>query len=169
MIQERAIISDIQKTKQMVENLGAVFNGDYIFKDKIFISGNKNDSNYFLRIRIYLKNNWPTKNVVLIKVESKSSGQINIFFRQEFDAEQDAVNFIKQNFSDFKYAFEYSREGWLYDLGKTRIFIENIEELKPSIEIEAGSEEEIQSLFGKLGAGKKIESVFQEIRRIKYK
>ena len=167
MIEERATISDILKTKKIIENLGAVLKGEYVFKDKIFI--NAGDADGFLRMRIYSKNNWDTKDVVLLKLAPKSSGHANIFFRQEFETEREADEFVLNNFPEFIYSFEYSKTGSQYNLGETIIFIEDIEEIGPSVEIEASSKQELESLFSKINAGEKIESVFRKMRSVKLK
>ena len=43
--------------------------------------------------------------------------------------------------------YEYSREGWEYSLGKNGIFIEYIEKLGPTIEIEADNKSDLEDLF----------------------
>ena len=83
------------------------------------------------------------------------------------DTEKEAFAFIKENISEFEKECEYSREGWQYELKTHRIFIENIEKYRPSIEIEADNESDLQILFQKIGAGKIVtESVPEIMRRI---
>ncbi|HTW96558.1 MAG TPA: hypothetical protein VMD74_02780, partial [Candidatus Methylomirabilis sp.] len=74
-----------------------------------------------------------------------------------------------QEFSaEFKQGFEFSRQGWQYDFGSTRIFLEDIENFKPMIEVETETEQELESLFAKIGIVKKItESMPEIMRRIK--
>lgn len=174
MIEGRAIISGIEDTRKKVEQLGATFKGEYIFKDVIFIP-KKDDFNLsddFLRMRVYSKTNWPTKNVVLVRkqTEFKSTGKIDkIILKKEFDTENEALNFVEESLSsEFIMGFEFSRTGWQYQLENHRIFIENVEDFKPSIEIEAETEEELKSLFDKFDIIEIINESMPEImRRIK--
>src|SRR3990167_7481771 len=129
MIEGRATISGIEDTRKQVEQFGAIFKGEYIFKDVIFIP-KKDDFNLsddFLRMRIYSKTNWPTKNIVLVRkqTEFKSTGKIDkIILKEEFDTEKEAVNFVETNLSsEFERRFEFSRIGWQYQLENHRIFI----------------------------------------------
>ena len=174
MIEGRAIISGIENARKKVEQLGAIFKGEYIFKDVIFIP-KKDDFNLnddFLRMRIYSKTNWSTKNVVLVRkqTEFKSTGKIDkIILKEEFDTEKEALAFVKNNLSsEFKIGFEFSRTGWQYQLENHRIFIEDVEDFKPSIEIETDTEDELKSLFDKVNIIEKINESMPEImRRIK--
>jgi len=152
MIEGRAIIENIEKTKKSVESLGGKFKSNYILKDIIFVPKKKkyklNDD--FLRVRINIKSDWPTKKVILIKkqTEFKNTGKIDkIIFKKEFDTEEEASSFIKSNIPGFQRGFEYEREGWEYELEKNRIFIEDIKGWKPSIEIEAEKERDLKDLF----------------------
>lgn len=174
MIEGRAIISSIEDTKAQIEKLGGVFNSNYAFKDVIFVpkKATYNLSDDFLRARVYLKTNWPTKKVVLIRkqTEFKKVGKAdNIILRKEFDTEQDTLTYIQQELgSEFEYGFEYSREGWQYDLTKSRVFIENIEGLKPSVEIETDNEEQLQTIFDKLRPIERLgDSVPELVRKTK--
>jgi|WetSurMetagenome_2_1015567.scaffolds.fasta_scaffold01419_3 adenylate cyclase class IV len=169
MVEARAIISDIEKTKKKLENLGAVFQGDYIFKDIIFITDKKNYDLHdgYLRLRVYTKNNWPTKNYLLVKKQSKSSDiskNEKKILKKEFDSENEALNFINTEFYDeFKRDFEYSRKGWQYKLENSRIFIEDIENFKPTIEIEGEAEQKLELLFKKIGIVEKLNKSIPEI------
>jgi len=171
MIEGRAIISNIEETKKRVESLSGSFKSSYAFKDIIFVPKKKNYnlSDDLLRVRVISKNNWPTKNVILVRkqTEFKNLGKIDkVILKKEFDAENEALDFIKKGLSaEFEYGFEYSREGWEYQLENHRVFIENIENLKPSIEIEADSEEDLQRLFDKIGIVKKLRQSIPEAVR----
>ncbi len=174
MIEGRAIISSIEDARKKVEQLGAIWKGEYIFKDIIFIpkKDNFNLSDDFLRIRVYSKTNWPTKSFVLVRkqTEFKSVGKIDkVILKEEFDSEEKAIDFVKNNLSsEFKKGFKFSRIGWQYQLENLRIFIEDIEGYKPSIEIEAETEEELKLLFDKLNIIEKVnESIAEIMRQIK--
>jgi len=171
MIECRAIISGIEETKKKVGQLGAIFKGEYIFKDVIFIPKKNvfNLSDDFLRMRVYTKTNWPTKNIVLVRkqTEFKSTGKIDkVVLKEEFNTEEEVLDFINKNLaSEFKRGFEFSRIGWQYQLENYRIFIEDIEGFKLSVEIEAETEEELKSLFDKLNIIEKVNESISEIMR----
>ena len=171
MMEGRALIPSLEKAKAGVEKLGGQFKGDYISKDIIFIPKKVyNLSKDFVRVRVYTKNNWPTKNVILVrkKTEWKDQSKIdNIAIKIEFDSEKEAFAYIKDNLPEFEKGFEYSRHGWQYNLGMHRIFIEDIEKFLPSVEAEAENEVELQTLFRKLGVKKIVnESVPEIMQRI---
>lgn len=171
MIEGRALISDIAQTREKLENLGAIFNSYYAFKDIIFVpkktSGDLSDD--FLRARVYIKTSWPTRKVVLVRkqTEFKKIGKIdNIIFKKEFDTESEAIDFVVAKLGEeFKRGFEYEREGWQYDFGNDRIFVEDIKNYRPSIEIESDSEEAIESLFARIGIVEKICASMPEVMR----
>lgn len=73
-------------------------------------------------------------------------------------------------FPDFKQGFEYRREGWEYGLGKQSIFVEDIENCPPTIEIEASDEKSLGILFQKLGVKKAIRDSVPNMvaQKIKY-
>ena len=160
----------IEKAKASVENLGGQFKGNYIFKDIIFVPRKKiyNLNEDFLRIRSYVKTNLLTKNVVLVrkKTEWKKQGKLDkIILKKEFDTEKEAFLFIEENLPDFEKGFEYRREGWQYELEKNKIFVENIEEYSPSIEIETNDEKDLQILFNKIGVKDLVRDSVPEIMR----
>ena len=169
MIEIRGIIKDIKETRRKVEELGGELRSNYEFKDVIFSEDiNNNLKKDFLRLRIYSKNNWPTKDFVLVrkKTEFKEVGKIsNKILKKEFDNKKDSINYIKENFPGFKKTIEYSREGWQYQLNKNKIFIENIKEYKPSIEIEAENKKELKTLLKKFDVLKTLKEPLAEIMR----
>lgn len=57
------------------------------------------------------------------------------------------------------------REGWQYNLGDSRIFIEDIDGFKPSIEIVSETEQEIQDLLNKIGIMEIIKESVPEVMR----
>jgi adenylate cyclase class IV len=156
MIEGRAIVESIEKAKVSVESLGGIFKSNYILKDIIFVpkKENYNLSDDFVRVRINIKSDWPTKRVILIRkqTEFKEVGKIDkTILRKEFDSEEEAFSFIQENLPAFKKGFEYEREGWQYQLNDYRIFIEDIKGWKPSIEVEVKDEERINEIFRKIG------------------
>ena len=170
MIEGRAVIEKIEKTKVSVESLEGKFKSNYILKDIIFIP-KKEDYNLnddFIRVRVNIKSDWPTKKVILIRkqTEFKKIGKIDkVILKEEFDTEEDAFAFIKNKLPEFQKGFDYKRDGWQYQLNNNRIFIEDIKGWKSSIEIEAESEEELKKLFDKIGILELVKYSIPEIMR----
>lgn len=157
MIWGRGIVRNIKETKRKVEQLGGKFKNYYSFKDIIFVPkiGRIDLNKKFIRLRVYKVNNWPTKDVILVRkiIQWKAKSKFEDFvLKKEFTTTKEALNFIKAHFKNkLKRSFEYFREGWEYHLGKKRIFIENIKDFKPTVEIEASDERELKNIFQKLG------------------
>lgn len=172
MIEGRAIIKSIKKAKASVESLGGQLKSNYVLKDIIFVSKKEvyNLSKDFVRVRINIKSDWPTKKVILVRKQTKfkETGKVSkINLKEEFDTEQKAFDFIKKNLPEFREGFEYSREGWQYQLSNHKIFIEDIEGWKPSVEIEAKNEGDLKNLFEKIGILKLVkDSVPENMRKI---
>ncbi len=135
MIEARSFVSDIEPTRKVLENLGADFKGEYRLTDKIYSSYNpvKNLDDEFLRLRIYHKNIWPQKDVIVaVKIhDQKEIGVDTIVpLKKEFDKEKEAEDFINQNLLDkYKYEYEFTRTGWQYSLGEDEIDLEKVEDL----------------------------------------
>ena len=174
MIEARAIIENIDETRKMLESLGAVLDGEYSFKDVIFVprEGNYDLNKDFLRARVYIKNNWYTKKVVLVRkqAEFKDVGKTGkVILKEEFDSEKEANGFVEAEFGqEFKRGFEYERVGWQYNLESSRIFVEDIKGYKSSIEIEADTQDQIKYLFQKIGIVKELKDSLPEIMRKTY-
>ncbi|MDP3685491.1 MAG: CYTH domain-containing protein [bacterium] len=173
MIEGRAIISDIQETRNKLEALEAVFRGNYVFRDIIFVPKKKtyNLNDDFLRVRIQIKSHWSNKKIILVRKQTEFGkvGKVNnVMLRREFDSEKEAVDFVEAELgSQFARSFEYTREGWQYNLEGSRIFVEAIAGFRPSVEIEADSEDDIRSLYAKIGILEEMhESIPEVMRRI---
>lgn len=170
MIEARAIIKNIEKTKEKVEELGAEFKSNYLLKDIIFVpkKENYNLSDDYIRIRIHFKSNWPTKRVMVVRkqAEFKEIGKAdNIIINEGFDTEDEAFEFVRKNIQGFCKGFEFEREGWQYQLNNNQIYIENIKGWKPTVEIEAESEGELKELFDKIGIVEIVKESLPEIIR----
>ncbi len=171
MIEVRAHILDIPTTQKKLEGIGATFDSDYAFKDVIFIpkKDRYNLDDDFLRMRIYTKNNWFVKNVVVARKQTqftKSSKTNIVSLKKEFETPEEAFDFIKKQFSlEFTYGFEFEREGWQYNFKDCRVFIEDIKGYGPSVEVEGESEQEIKSLLNQIKATEVMRSSVPEIMR----
>ena len=173
MVEGRATIKDIEETKKKIKQLGGVVKNYYSFTDIIFIPkiGKINLNKEFIRLRILKVNNWPTKDIILIhkRTDWKGKSKIdNIILRKEFSEIENAVDFIKKHFQNkLKKSFEYYREGWEYYFGKKRIFVEDIKKFKPTVEIEAENEKELDNIFEKLETVERLSDSVPEIMRKK--
>ena len=169
MAEARAIIKDIEKAKRTLEKLGAESQGSYSFTDTIFApkSNNFNLNNETLRLRSIKKSNHETKPFVLVqkKYELKNGIQKDkTLLRKEFNTENEALGFIHTYFK-FNPLFEYYRDGEEFHLGKARIFIEDIKDFKPCVEVEAKDEKDIEEIFLKLNIAERLTETLPETMR----
>lgn len=150
MIEKRAKIKDLNETKLSISKLGGVFLGQYAFTDKVTFNANG-----IQKLRYISRNNRPGKRYILIVKNGKE-----ILSRVEFEKEENVPKF--ENF------IEYSRIGFEYKLDNLKIFVEEIDCLGLSIEIESSDEKEIDDLLDKIDVVEIFEkSVSELIRDIK--
>ncbi len=171
MIEARGIIKNVDETKKKIEKIGSVYDSYYSYTDIIFIpiSGEVDLNKEFVRVRVLKVNNWQTKNVILVhkKAEWNGTSKIdNFILKKEFNTVEEAVNFIKEYYKNkLKESFRYSREGWEYHFGKNRIFVEDIEKLGSTIEVEAENENELSCIFKKLEITERVSDSVPEMMR----
>ena len=76
--------------------------------------------------------------------------------------------FIQNNFTErFEEAFSYARTGWQYTWKDYRIFVEDIEHLGASIEIEATAVEKLQTILQTLPVREVYHDSMAELMRKK--
>lgn len=169
MLEARATIDSIEQTKMVLEKLGAHFQSEYVFTDIIYAPKDQLDfQTDFVRVRIYTKNNRPTKVVNVIRKQTKfqvGSKSSKTIFKKEFDTKNEALSFLNETLPDFEKRVEYDRIDWQYQLEQKRIFLEDIKGFKPSIEIEAETNEEIEQLFNKLSIKEVLKESIAEVMR----
>jgi len=171
MIEGRWIIKDIKETKKKIEELRGTHKSKYSFTDMVFSQkDNKLDlSKEFIRLRVYKLNEWNTKNIVLTHKITKWKGNFKkdkIILKKEFDTIKEALDFIDKHYKGkVKKFFEYFRKGEQFQINNSRLFVENIKGFKPSIEIEAKSEKEINYLIKELELHKKVPNSIPETMR----
>lgn len=171
MLESRGKIQDIEKAKEKSKALGGIFGGHYSFIDIIFISksGEMDLNREFIRLRVLKVNNRQSKNIILVHKMTKWNGATKVdslILKEEFDRIEEAFDFIKLHFKDkLKDDFRYSREGWEYNLGRNKIFIEDVEKLGATVEIEAENERELDDLFKKLEITEKFSDSMPEVMR----
>lgn len=151
MLEARTFVKNFDKAKEILKSHNAIFKGEYFIHDVIYASKDPGKTlvDEFLRLRMIPKNIWEEKDfVVAIKnTELKSIGKNSIIpFRKEFDFEEEARKFIKENLLDrFQYSYEFDRTGWQYFIGQDGVDLEDIEG-HFSIEIKSKTEEGLQKL-----------------------
>ena len=138
-VEMRGFIAHITQTQNVLRSLGAEYKGEYVFTDHVYAVPNVDLNTEFVRIRVYQKTQWAQKNVVMVH---KRAGKIIV--HQEFDSIPEAYLSIDLC---YQFLFSFSRTGWEYSWNQMRIFVEDIKELEPTIEVIAASVEQIQSLF----------------------
>ncbi len=136
MIEARTFSSEIDSTKKILEENGAIFKGEYVLRDRIYSSYNppKGLDDEFLRVRTFQKNIWHDSNVmVAVKIhEQKEIGvDTTVPLKKGFDTLQEALKFVEENLlHQYTYEFEFNRTGWQYDLGEDQIDLERVDDLE---------------------------------------
>ena len=171
MLEKRVKVKNIEKAKKKIMSLGANYKGNYAFQDIIFVSKKeRTDLNKdFIRVRVYSKNNWKTKNVILVRKKTiwKDINKTSkVILKKEFDKEKEAFDFMDKKYNlQFENKFEYYREGWEYQFNLSHVFIENVEKIGSTVEIESENKNEMEDLFNKIGVEKILEDSMPEIMR----
>jgi adenylate cyclase class IV len=154
MLEARTFVKKekLEEVRAKLQNLGAVFRGDYEIHNSIYSSINPilPLSDVFLRLRTIPKNIWDEKAVVVTikqtKLEKVGKNSI-IPLKKFFDKENEALDFIRENYSNqFRHAFDFSTRGSQYDMGEDQIDLEDIEG-HPSIELKSQTIEGLENLL----------------------
>lgn len=153
MIEVRAYVMEAEFAARTLLQMGAVIQGDYAFRDHIYQPKMKEKfdlNKEFVRIRVYQKTNWTQKSVALIhKVKSPEKAVGSTKMKEEFDAFEEAVNFLGHSYIEI---FNFQRQGIEYKLDDSRIFLEDIDDLPRSIEVIAPSEDESGRILRQINA-----------------
>lgn len=142
MTEARTFVSEIETTKKLLEENGAVFKGEYVLNDKIYSSYNppKGLDDEFLRVRTHHKDIWNNPQVlVAVKIhEQKEIGVDTVVpLKKGFETEEEALKFITENLADqYKYEYEFNRTGWQYSLGEDEIDLERVDDLQSFYTVE---------------------------------
>ncbi len=149
-IEIRAIIHDSLNAHSALIHEQATYQGDYAFNDYIYSRcDSRSDLNdEFFRIREYEITRWKQKRIVAVHKVRNPQGECHtILFEGEYDTLAQAQQQIPPYFSQ---KCSFFRRGWEYRIESIRIFVEEIDELPPSVEVIAKSQEEILRLFDKI-------------------
>lgn len=173
MIETRFRVESIEQAKEKVASLDGRLKGEYTFKDIVLAKQGECDlRNGFLRLRVYKKNNRPTKKAVLERKQTKFDGKgktSKAVLRKEFDTEEDAIAYAREQVPGIERKFEYSRQGWEYEVRNSRVFVEDIEGLYPTAEVEAPDAETLKRLVDGIGAVEVLKETVPEIMGRKYR
>lgn len=142
----RGEVDSFEKMKRKIKDLGATYKGDYAFEDRIFYpEGVAHDlAREFTRLRIYSKTQWKQPKFELTH-KLRKNGEVTATKWPLETIEEAHMQLTKMTF-----AFSYKRQGWEFALGNARLFLEDIEGLPPTLEIESDSLDEIHQLFKSL-------------------
>jgi adenylate cyclase class IV len=154
MIEARSFVPEIETTRKILEDNGAVFKGEYVLSDRIYSSFNppKGLDDEFLRLRIYQKNIWPQKDVILaVKIHDQKEIGVDaaVPLKKGFDTVEEAESFIQNNLLDkYKYEYEFNRTGWQYTLDEYEIDLERVDDLEDfyTVEFKANTVEGLRQL-----------------------
>ncbi|HWC57749.1 MAG TPA: hypothetical protein VG621_02270 [Candidatus Paceibacterota bacterium] len=154
MIEARSFVSEIDSTQKILEEHGVIFKGEYVLRDNIYASYNppKGLDDEFLRLRIYKKNIWPQKDVIVaIKVHGQKEIGVDaeVPLKKEFDTEEEAQAFIDENLlNQYRYEYEFNRTGWQYSLDEDEIDLERVDNLDSfyTVEFKSNSVEGLKRL-----------------------
>ena len=81
-------------------------------------------------------------------IKDRINSKVPDFPKLQFDTIEDAKNYLKNS---YKLDISFYRQGWEYQVdNNTRVYLEMIQSLPPTIEVLASSKEEILNLFSKL-------------------
>lgn len=162
MPEVRALVGSLARVRQKLDLLGAVPKGSYSCKNVIFRSGL---SRGYLRMRVYFQNNWVSKPIVVVHKEARTIdfGKTDVIvFRQEFDREAEGLLFIRSEFPGFRRVLEFNVVGEEFSLADSGFFLEDVEFVGPTVEIEANTEAALKNYVALIGAGKLIECSLPE-------
>jgi len=151
IFEKRCKIKDIDDARKVAELIGGIFKGYYSNTDIIFKLEDADSEKDVIVMRIFKVNNRQAKNFILTHKVAEWDDKIKtdrIILKKEFDTKEEAANFVIDHYGVWiEQDYMYSKEGWEYHLDKNMVFIENIEKLGPTIEIESENKTDLESLF----------------------
>ena len=173
MIFARIILNDDKYINENLKKLNAIQKSEFAFYDLIYL--NKNGASITedtLKIRVYQKNEWKNKDVLVIRktaVEKNGIKEDVVSLREEFDSEEEAVKFVEENYSqEFKFAIRLEKTGIEYANDQLRIWVENIKDIGYSIEFGAEDNECIENAIALFDVKERLEmSVPEYLYKIK--
>lgn len=149
ILEARGKIKDIKNARNIVERIGGIFKGSYYNTDIIF--KNIEEDKGIITLRIFKINSRQTENYIFthkIAEWHDKTKTDKIILKCKFNTIEKVFDFMSNHYGGWlDEDYEYSREGWEYILGNNGIFIECIETLGPTIEVEAENKNDLENLF----------------------
>jgi adenylate cyclase class IV len=150
-VEKRCKIKDVDDTRKIIETIGGIYKGYYSATDIIFKPKKAESEEGTIVLRVFKINSRQTKNIVLTHKIAEWDDKIKtdrIILKKKFDTIGKAILFIIDRYGiGTKDDYTYSRDGWEYHLDKNRVFIEYIEKLGPTMEIESDNKKDLENLF----------------------
>lgn len=150
MIYSRIIVNDINDLNEIIRKLKLSEKDQFAFYDLVYL--NKNGASITedtLKIRVYQKNEWDNKDVLVIRKTAPSINGVKedkVLLREEFDLVEDAIKYVEANLSDiYEYKFKLEKSGTEYANDNLRVWVENIKDIGISIEFGAEDSNIIES------------------------
>lgn len=171
ILEARGKIKDIKEARNVAEKIGGIFKGYYSAADIIFKAKETDPEKGkgVIDLRIFKINNRQTKNYIFthkIAEWSDKTKTDKIIIKGKFDTMEEVLDFMIDHYGDvLKEDYKYSREGWEYHLEKGDIFIECIETLGPTMEIEADNKSDLENLFKFFDISERFSESTPEIMR----
>lgn len=169
IFEARGKIKDIKDARNVAEKIGGISKGYYRAEDIIFEAKETDSEKGVIDLRIFKINNRQTKNYIFTHKIAEWSGKTKtdkIILKDKFDTMEEVLDFMIDHYGDvLKEDYKYSREGWEYNLEKGDIFIECIEKLGPTMEIEADNKSDLENLFKLFDVSERFSESTPEIMR----
>jgi len=144
MIYSRIIINDGSDIKEILNKLNLVKKTEFAFYDLIYL--NKNGASITedtLKIRVYQKNEWNTKDVLVIRKTAPVTNGVKedkVLLKEQFDTLEEAQAFVNKNLLEqYEYKIKLEKTGTEYKSDNLNVWVENIKNV--GISIEFGSED----------------------------
>lgn len=151
IFETRGKIKDIKDARDTAEKIGAIYKGFYSCTDFVFKTKNIGD---IIRLRVFKINNRQSKqskDYIFIHKIAEWHDKIKtdkIIIKRELDTMEETLDFMINHYGYVLVNdYEYSRIGWEYSHNENSIFIENIDMLGPTLEIESDNKNDIENLF----------------------
>jgi len=172
MIYSRIIAKD-NKIEEAINQLNLNKKSDFAFYDLIYLNRNGvSITEDTLKIRVYQKNEWDTKNVLVIRKTAPAIDGVKedkVLLREEFDTVEEALNFVNENLSnEYEYKLKLEKTGVEYNNDKLSVWVENIKDIGTSIEFGAESSQIIENAISSFDVVERLHESVPEYLYKKY-
>lgn len=169
ILEARGKIKDINSARKTAEKIGGIFKGFYSNTDIIFKSKDAGSEKGVITLRRFKINSRQTENYIFTHKIAEWSDKIKtdkIILKGRFNTIGEVFDFMSDHYGDWlEEDCEYSRDGWEYSLDKNGIFIECIEKLGPTLEIEAENKDDLENLFKLFEVSERFSESTPEVMR----